>query len=385
MALPIPNIHYEVLRQDPRNNPLGSFTEDQETAILTDPYNEQGNNPFPMYCVSGNSTLYNSLRATISYKRAGQQVVVIGPRMQQAFENTSLKNVSSQHAKLPFNCFYLATPGSKLKVWGGPDTLWHSVAGAYLIEDPMSPSYIGILIWGEPNKQSVTPLDDAQYFLVVALKEGSVDIEQQIDAIMDTGSDLTKSLDNIEAESKDIREMLGLNQIVTPGINPEQDEAHAYMATVKADLRSFIRVAINTVLFMNSTSCEKVVSDNEKTRRELTESLSRKKHKNGPEANKIKRKLKALPACRTTWIGPTIEQAADRDTDMSSTRSVCSHIRRGHWHTYLSGPKKASDGSPIDSALRQSSLKWIPPIWVEGSAESDQDHRYQIKEPRTVG
>lgn len=45
-----------------------------------------------------------------------------------------------------------------------------------------------------------------------------------------------------------------------------------------------------------------------------------------------------------------------------SGRRVRPHVRRAHWHTILSGPRKRADGSPIPASDRRADLRWMPPI-----------------------
>jgi hypothetical protein len=40
------------------------------------------------------------------------------------------------------------------------------------------------------------------------------------------------------------------------------------------------------------------------------------------------------------------------------------HVRRAHWHTILSGPRKRDDGSEIPRDQRQRDLRWMPPVPV---------------------
>lgn len=47
----------------------------------------------------------------------------------------------------------------------------------------------------------------------------------------------------------------------------------------------------------------------------------------------------------------------------STRSSVRGHIRRSHWHAYLSGPRMR-DGVPIPSLERTTELRWMPPIAV---------------------
>ena len=40
------------------------------------------------------------------------------------------------------------------------------------------------------------------------------------------------------------------------------------------------------------------------------------------------------------------------------------HMRRAHWHTVVSGKRKAADGSAIPAEKRRRELRWMPPIAV---------------------
>lgn len=45
-------------------------------------------------------------------------------------------------------------------------------------------------------------------------------------------------------------------------------------------------------------------------------------------------------------------------------RHVRPHVRRAHWHTIVSGPRAAADGTPIAAGDRRRELRWLPPIPV---------------------
>ncbi len=46
-----------------------------------------------------------------------------------------------------------------------------------------------------------------------------------------------------------------------------------------------------------------------------------------------------------------------------AARSVRPHVRRAHWHTFLSGARQV-DGVPVAPADRKRDLRWVPPIAV---------------------
>ena len=388
-ALPKPVVHYEMIRAVP-SSPLRVFPEDIKTQILHDPFNEKGGNPVPAQSVSAYSTTYNMMRSGTAYERAGQQVIVLGPRMQEAFANTSLSEVSADHIRFPHPCFYLATPESKLKLWGGSDTLWHRVEGAYVMEEPTEPGGISILIWGAANERSKGPADDATFWFAMKLGHGgSVNLDRDLEERLDDRELREGSLRNIEIESAVTR--MDLDARVNGVLNDRHANISDRLANipdsnevareVKAQVKAFLRVVINTLLYLNSASCETRNADNEARRRELQKALDRKKHKNGKDAKKLTRELDELPKYRVTWIGPTIETSVGGDTDLTGTRSVRGHIRRGHWHTYRVGPRKTEAGERIDTAMRKASLKWIAPVWVGGGVPEDKPRVYGVREP----
>ena len=69
-----------------------------------------------------------------------------------------------------------------------------------------------------------------------------------------------------------------------------------------------------------------------------------------------------------TRMGAALRAAYARDADESGTgssgRPVRPHIRRAHWHTFLSGPRKRADGTKIPPAERKRDLRWQPPVAV---------------------
>jgi len=392
--LPTPAVHYEMIRQNAAN-PMWNLPDSIQAAILFDPDNRTGLNPMPIDTVSAYSTTYNMLRSAIGYRLSGQQVVVLGPRMQEAFAHTSLKEVSTDHVRLPHNCFYLATPGSKLKLWGGSHTQWHAISGAYIMVDPTDPDLLSFLIWGEANELSSGPTDDATFWFSIQIhdpKSKNMDVDQKFcDGLKDDELQ-NGTLRNIQREADFVR--LDADQRIAMILDDQHNDVSDYgtpspeddgvLEEVKTSIKAFLRVAINTILFLNSTSCEvKSGDDTDAKRRDLTAALGRKKHKNGKDAKKLTRDLDKLPTYKVTWIGPTIEQSVDSPTDLTSTRTVKGHVRRGHWHTYRLGPRKDASGDRIEPATRKADLKWLPPLWVAGGSDDDKPRVYGVREPIT--
>jgi len=389
-ALPKPQVHYEMIRRDAARNPLKLFPEEIKTAILMDPFNLKGTNPFPHQHAPEYGTTYNMLRSGVAYERAGQQVVVLGPRMQEAFAHTSLKEVSAAHIKFPHPCFYLATPGSELKVWGGSATGWHNIAGAYVMDDPCEPGVISILIWGPANEKSVSPTDDATFWFSLKVGHGTVDLDSVCNERLGCTELRDGTLRNIEVESKIAR--LDLDDRVSAVLNDHYNDISdfgtegppsALVEEVKVNVQAFLRVVINTLLYVNSASCEtRDATPPASERKALEAALARKKHKKGKDARKLQNKLNELPGYRVTWIGPTIESAAHSALEGGTGHGVRGHIRRGHWHKFRVGPRKTETGEKIALENQGIAIQWIAPVWVEGGGIDDKPRVYGVREPK---
>lgn len=67
-------------------------------------------------------------------------------------------------------------------------------------------------------------------------------------------------------------------------------------------------------------------------------------------------------------IGAALRAAYQREQTgqpaAPSGRHVRPHVRRAHWHTILSGPRKREDGTEIPATERRRELRWMPPIPV---------------------
>lgn len=93
-----------------------------------------------------------------------------------------------------------------------------------------------------------------------------------------------------------------------------------------------------------------------------------------PEPKKTKRGMRYFPASTpTTWdvgvrMGAALRrvrtQGQDTQGDGSGQEVKRPHMRRAHWHTFLTGPRKTKDGKDIPAEQRTRVLRWIPPIAV---------------------
>lgn len=96
-----------------------------------------------------------------------------------------------------------------------------------------------------------------------------------------------------------------------------------------------------------------------------------------PEPKKTNKGIRYFPASiPTTWgVGVRMGTALRRVSAQTQSGQGDSlgqevkrpHIRRGHWHTFLTGPRKTKDGADIPAARRARVLRWIPPVAVNVS------------------
>lgn len=102
----------------------------------------------------------------------------------------------------------------------------------------------------------------------------------------------------------------------------------------------------------------------------MTDSRGRRERPGNPRLKKTKKGMRAFPAAGdTTWlvgyrIGAVLRGAAAGSTEHGEAgagakehSSPRPHVRRAHWHSYWTGPRK-------DPARRQLVVKWIHPILI---------------------
>lgn len=348
------------------------------------------------------------LRVSLMYEFNREQVVVVGPKMQAAFAHTSLGEIPTDLIQLPYPCFYLATPESEgLDLWGGERTGWHKCAGCYVCKNPWS-NTIMILAWGMANDKSVNPLDDASFWFQVDLDRWSKesDLESQFESIT-TDTLMQRSIDEIEVDSREIesdqrgvpprrRTSIDLDHAVNSILNNAQGDVSdlglnveragaVQAARLKETGRKLLRVVINTILYMNSSGADlSDPKDFNGERARLGAEIKRLKNPRKTKGRSLQRKLDDLTKSRIVWVGPTIEQDTSDETDFTSDgkrRRVSGHIRRGHWHTFLFGPRK-KEGVVIPKEDRVHTSKWMPPMWVGSAKEAAPGSRvYGLKEP----
>lgn len=364
MSEPAPYVHHEILKHHRTSGGLVGVTlaacaTDPQLAdsILSDPTGLYG----PLAAMAREYPVnYQMLRSVLAYCQAGEQVMVVGPRLQRAFADTECSRVPAEFLRLPYPCFYLATPGCEAKLWGGEDTGWHQVGGAYVQYDAAVPTRLCFMIVGLPNEKSTHPLDDATFWFdtdLAALSGDTYDMEAGFASIVnDPANDLSDE---------------GSRQW---GADP------SLARRVREELLVFFRIALNALLYINSANADLQLQPNDLAAAE-TARLRRmlKTHKGRRDvAATLRDKLQKVPRYRTTLIGPRAERALrDCDREGCAAPSPRAHWRRSHWQAYQVGPRKG-----VPTHQRAHILHWIIQQWVEGAElPSSGPRRYRLAGP----
>lgn len=420
-ALPKPVVHFDVLVQNKLKiltDALALSPQEQRLVAMDSTGKYAGLGEF----AESHQTTFAMLRTALLYNLHMQQVVVVGPKMQAAFGHTSLENVPVDRIRLPHPCFYVATPESEgLSLWGGERTGWHSIAGAYVAEDPTENGSLLILAWGSANEKSINALDDATFWFRLDLgrlvRQGN--LEREFNRV--ANSSLLKEV--LQTADYEVELLAAAEQLISEGriSSPnakaavdsflaqrrsgdlestltrvlDADGGHessdkgmefyqrgmteAHVEQVRESARKLMRIVVNAVLYMNASNAD--VSEPTTTafeRRRLENQLKGMDPKKS-KARELARKIRSISESRIVWVGPKIEASEDADSDFTSGgRRVSGHIRRGHWHTFLSGPRKV-EGVVVPKESRTSTLKWVPPLWVGSAKKSVGKRVYGIR------
>lgn len=418
--LPKPQIHFDAMLTYGDQFIRRILAYDQETRyqIINDPTGESCDEDLAIFARTYPTT-YSMVRLALMYHWHQQQVVVVGPRMQEAFANTSLENIPIGMIQLPHPCFYLATPESEnLMLWGGDRTGWHKVAGCYVAMDPCpTRKSLLVLAWGGANEKSLHALDDATFWFSLDLDKWiqhsqefsengvefdtasshrDINLENQFDEAT-KGPVMRDALASIETDSRCVTDILtngtiDLDKALTHLMsNPRSNRSDlgmiaaskSYETQMRDTARKLMRIVVNTVLYMNSASSEVSAPKTfDAERAQLKSRLKGVKSTRKGTGKVLQKRLEALPTHRMVWIGPTIEQEVGGERDFTSTgrRGVSGHIRRGHWHQFRVGPMKLA-GELIPKEERALTLKWMPPLWVGSAKEATGPRLYGVKEP----
>lgn len=257
------------------------------------------------------------LQQVYAYLWGGSQCFCVGPNMQELLVDTTLRGIEWEEFKLPYEAFYVATPCSPWKIWGGLDTEWHSVEGVYVARQmhPVSgEEIITFYIWGIENENSQMLGDDASFFvnanMAKAREYPSMD-EYIIDLL---------ATSEFEDSAFDIR--MGF---------PQEKVEEVYNG-----IREIIHMVFNLLIYLDCIGAERSLQRPKPTvrYRQLKRKLGRT---NGKKRREILAEMKAQPMSTVTYLGTSIE---GREIKSASERGPMPRQRvRGHWRKIPYGPR----------------------------------------------
>jgi hypothetical protein len=241
---------------------------------------------------------------------AGQQVFVVGPKLEQMFVNTGLDRVPREVLKAPYKAFWLALPGSELRLWSQRNG-WCVLRGMYV--DGSDPDQLRLLLYGPiPTREEPNATNEAYLYL---------DFDKVYGA---SGGDLEGYLVDKFGEA------LRLRSLTLP-------------ADVMAELMSVqiqaLRIAVNAMLYINANGAELTPDPSYLTELALHKRLMAEKRKveNGHERERAKRreiarideKAAKVSGATVVWLGRSIEEAESAKASSAERRRR--HWVRGHW------------------------------------------------------
>jgi hypothetical protein len=265
--------------------------------------------------------------------------------MQDMLAETSLEGVKFSEVKFPYPSFYLALPKSNLRLWGGPRTQWHTLAGILVqhLGDGMN-----LYLWGAPNERSDGVGDDAAFWLHIKQAD-DLDLEDHIREML-ANSD---SKVPVESDLTELGRSLGLAFDVDAA--PPDVEKALHEEVVRA-----IRILLNAMLYLDSTGAEKTLdpscSERDKERAELERVLARIKNPNKKQARNVRKRLDSMPKSNIVWLGRSVGRTLPVDVPASGERTARRHHWvRGHWW-----PKKYGTH---DLALKEARDRTVKAQW----------------------
>jgi len=354
----------------------------------------------------------------IDYLHWGSQTVVVGPNMQEAFADTELGKVPVSHLKFPFPCYWLALPDNEdIRIYGGdPEAVvanyelngevlntygtgWHKVKGAYIVnrkegilvhmwapepEDPEIRKRLNEIENG-PAKLGLTGntgLDWAhQWFTMRFLPDQ--DLEETIrEVYTDIDREVFDPHPNDPTRTYWQEACMGI-----------QHEGEGRDIMVSSACR-VLRIIINSALYMTSPKADIAHIRSVKRDRllqqaqDLTEIAARNGNRKGQRKLRREAKRKAQKAERykspVVWIGPKVEEkmrsrnaTSDKKREHTARKG---HVRKGHWHKFLTGRKLDDHGNPIPSEARGFIFHWIPPLWCGDLNDKKEAQTYAFRE-----
>jgi hypothetical protein len=292
------------------------------------------------------------LAAMYGYADEGQQVFMIGKKLQGLLDETDTTHIPMEFLQLPFGTFYIALADSPLQIFDGVDA-FHQAAGMYLHK--LTEGVILVAMWGNNETNTSAKGDDAIQWMVLDLEEALSYIDEDGTQFVDLDGYIRSMWGDPDRDCSD------------PGTQWPTDGDKNVETMVQ-----LTRLAFNLVLYVNSESVDKtdVAKPHPARKAVLKKKLAeaKKNKKKKKRTTKIQQEIDAISEARVVWLGKSIEEAPERpepdekSSSVTTGRVVSRHRRRGHWRPYWRGSRKAADGSRQKGTHRVN--KWIPPQWV---------------------
>jgi hypothetical protein len=291
--------------------------------------------------------LQAAVTSMATYEESGQQVFVVGPRLQEMFSETSLREIPSGALKTPYDSFYVALPDCDFSIWGDEATGWHRLSGFYVVDLVPSFAVMGLdavgdehgekdawlfFLWGAENSYSRGYGDDASFFFTVdkaALDKSGLDLEEWLRKKLSS-----KSLTHRDQTWDQITRWPGQGESPGRSASEEQKNEGQLGASIFT-----IRVFFNLLMYLRAADPE-VVGDpdadaNTKERKRLEKRI--KETKNVKKRRQAKRTLTRISSAKIHYVGPSIEEAGEEEASELAKTGRRRHWVRGHWRQFRRG------------------------------------------------
>lgn len=247
------------------------------------------------------------VEAMFWYERFGQQNYVLDRRVQDLLNNTSLENVPKEAIVLPYPSIYVVTEDSSVKVYGGPTSGWHQMAGFWFVRSQDGLLYIWM--WGKPKKG---PRDDASFWM-----------RFDLDAIYEEHGGIEAYI-KYSVENYDM--VLDKTAV---GLSEEERKASVGLWLEAA------RLAFNLVMYLQTHNLDQRVGTPETRQRQYKQQYGNKNPNKG-KAKLAHRDLLRAGEATVTYLGTRREWREKVAVGRAGGRSWWVP---GHWQRYWVGPK----------------------------------------------
>jgi hypothetical protein len=294
--------------------------------------------------------------ATWAFERAGRQTFVLGPRMQELLLRTAVKVVPPEFLRFPYPAYYLALPGSDLKLYK-PGRGILAVRGISVVV--LDERKVMLLVWA-PGRD---PLDYVDASILIDLERAALHprgFEGYMSSIHSYG--------------------MAMRGYTTTWPKP-------MLAMVDETQRMVVRLVINSMLYLQAENAERKLdrdrAEQDRAARQARKRLGQLERILGSkpdrrarraaerERKRLERDSGRLPPPGTvTWLGRSVEldpiEAARQRVEGVKMRR---HWVRGHWkvpHRKRAPPR----------------LIWVQPFQRGGGGEGPayRKRRYEWKE-----